>query len=164
MRIQVFVKPYVRKYIAYKHPKTLTFHRKNIYAMLFFAEWKYRERVCYTNDAIHKLSDVIYIELSQQQWTDQRLKKEPKPVVYIAFNKIIRDFFFQDFFQFMDISYYAKLKTDSKTEIREIAQAWIDMLQLSDDEMSIETLLRTYRRYRDKTEEEILDIIDQLDI
>jgi hypothetical protein len=132
--------------------------------MLFFAEWKYRERVCYSNDAIHALSKSIYIELSEQQWKDQCLKKDPKPIVFIAFNKIIRDFFFQDFFQFMDISYYAKLKTDSKTEIREIAQAWIDMLQLSDDEMSIETLLRTYRRYRDKTEEEILDIIDQLDI
>lgn len=62
------------------------------------------------------------------------------------FNRWIQGMFIYDFFKFMD----EQIAEKEKYKIKNLAQDYLDMLQISKEEYSIDSLLRMYRRYRNE--------------
>jgi hypothetical protein len=165
MKIEVKISQYLKKYIEYKHPKKITFRRSNIYAMLFFAEWKFRgKQVKNANlGKRYNLNATIDIHISETEWQNQYLKKEPADIVYTSFNRIIRNFFYEEYFIFMDLRLLKKqILNEHDQLIKELAIEFMDKLRLSDDDILLETLLRNYRRYRLNPNLDLYDLIESL--
>ena len=164
MKINVFIRPYLKKYLAYKHPKPIVFSRTNIYAMLFFAEWKFRERFTVEHESKHELTEVIHIHISEANFFAQCLKSEIPSIVHLSFNNFLKDMFFDDFYSYMDKCLAAKTASKSTVEIKSFAERWIDDLQLDDTEILADSLLRSYRRYRQKQENDINQLLKTIGI
>ncbi len=165
MLIEVKVSKFVRKYIQYKNPKQLKLQRTNLFAMLFFAQAKFRDNGKIWNPKKKiVLNDTITIELSEAQWKKQCLKTELQIFHYSAYNKIIRNFFYEDFFTFMDLRLLKKeLLQEDDTLIKELTFEFMRKIDLSDEDISYETLLRNYRRYRNSQYCDLYELLDQLD-
>lgn len=164
MQIEVKVSKFVFKYIIYKNPKSIKLQRTNFFAMLFFAQLKFRGngKIWKPKKNI-KLEESIFIELSDAQWKKQCLKIKADIVHYSAYNKIIRNFFYEEFFTFMDLRLLKKeLLQDDDTLIKELTFEFMRKIDLSDDDISYETLLRNYRRYRNTEHCDLYELLDQL--
>lgn len=164
MKIEVYVSRYIKKYIEYTHPKPITFKRTNVYAMLFFAQRKFNGGESRTiNSSRTNLNDVIYIHLSTTQFLYQRMKGKTTLTDYVAFNNIVRDFFYKDFFNYMDFRLFRKkLVENDNRQIKDIVQDYMTKLCLSDDDILLETLLRNYRRYRTDPNIDLYELIESL--
>lgn len=165
MQIEVKVSKFVRKYIIYKNPKSIKLQRSNFFAMLFFAQLKFRGNgKVWEPKRKTKLDESIFIEMSDAQWNIQHIKKEANIVHFSAYNKMIRNFFYEDFFGFMDLRLLKKeLLQDDDTLIKELTFEFMRKIDLSDEDISYETLLRNYRRYRNTANCDLYELLDQLD-
>lgn len=164
-KIKVKVSRYVRKYIEHKHPRKLQLRRTNLYAMIFFAEWKFRGTEVKTANfgKRHNLNDEIIIYATDDTWKNQYIKKEPSDIVFTSFNKIIRNFFYEEYFTFMDLRLLKKeLLQEHEQLIKELALEFMLKLSLSDDDIMLETLLRNYRRYRLNPNLDLYELIESL--
>ena len=164
-KIKVRISRFCKKYIEYKHPKKLTLKRTNLYAMLFYAEWKFCGKDIRTTNfgKRHNLNDEIIIYVSEDNWKRQRIKKEPTDITYTSYNRIIRNFFYEEYFTFMDLRLLKKeLLQEHEQLIKELALEFMTKLLLSDDDINLETLLRNYRRYRLNPNLDLYELIDSL--
>ena len=164
-KIKVKVSRYVRRYIEYKHPRKLQLRRTNLYAMIFFAEWKFRGTEVKNPNfgKRHNLNDEIIIHATDDTWKNQYIKKQPSDIVYTSFNKIIRNFFYEEYFTFMDLRLLKKeLLQEHEQLIKELALEFMHKLSLSDDDIMLETLLRNYRRYRLNPNLDLYELIESL--
>ncbi|MDI9870560.1 hypothetical protein [Flectobacillus roseus] len=135
--------------------------------MLFFAQAKFRKNGYKTNPDAKKnfpLDDAIYIEVSESQWVMQRLKSIFYDYQHAYFNKIVRDLFYQEYFEFMNLRYLKKVLThDDESQIKDLTFEFMLKLDLSEDDYSSETLLRNYRRYRNSDSCDLYDLLEAID-
>ncbi len=164
MKIKVSVTPCNLKYIEYMKPKGLKVKRQEFYYALWNHQRKFRggENVKKFNDKIY--SSTISFNCSLATWLRQSIKGNEDAVMIIGFNKMIRDLFYQYFFFFMNERLILKLALNRDSQqIREFAIEFMAKLNLSEEDINLETLLRNYRRYRETPNLGLYDLIDSLD-
>ncbi|MES2517500.1 MAG: hypothetical protein V4585_05310 [Bacteroidota bacterium] len=184
MQIEVAVTPVNLKFILSQNKAKLKVGRHSLYFLIYFAQRKYRDGNESTktkiptiktkkknsdnelvDECLHKLkySKKLTFNCSMSHWLKLRMKGSETVIVVTSFNKIIRDFFYQDFFQFMNNRLLAKeLLSLNLTEIKQFAIEYMAKLSLSDDDINLETLLRNYRRYRLNPNLDLYELIESL--
>ncbi|MEA5458668.1 hypothetical protein VB796_06455 [Arcicella sp. LKC2W] len=184
MLIEVAVTPVNEKFIRSKHPDNIKIGRHSLFFMIYLAQRKFRDGHESTKTKIPlvkpkklivinqkqedttpviKYSSKITFKCSAVQWLRLCLKGPETVIVITSFNRIIRDFFYQDFFNYMNLRVLAKeLLTIDSQEIKGFALEYMQKLRLSDDDIMLETLLRNYRRYRLNPNLDLYELIESL--
>lgn len=146
-------------------PKGLKVKRQEFY----YALWNHQRKFRGGEDNVRKFNQKLYsstisFSCSLTMWLKQCIKGKEDPVMIVGFNKMIRDLFYQYFFFFMNERLLLKtaLHRDNQ-QIREFGIEFMDKLNLSDEDIMLETLLRNYRRYRDNSTISLYELIATLD-
>ena len=184
MHIEVAVTPVNEKFIRSHHPNNITINRHSLFFLIYFAQRKFRDghestktkiplvkakksKVAIVSvvdpEPVIKYSSKITFQCSSVQWLRLCLKGAETVIVVTSFNRIIRDFFYQDFFNYMNLRVLAKelLSLDSR-EIKGFVIDYMTKLSLSDDDIDLQTLLRNYRRYRENPLLDMYQLIERL--
>lgn len=148
-----------------QNPKWQKVNRSNIFFRVYLGDKKYYEKKNQKKIAVDevKYCKEIQFNCSMLLWLKLRMKKEDSNIVITSFNKFLRDLFYQDFFNYMNLHILAKelLHRDSD-QIKEYAMNYMDKCNLSDDDIDLQTLLRNYRRYREDKNIDLYEFLEQL--
>lgn len=165
MQISVRISQVNLKFIQSQVGDKISIGRRSIYFLLYLAERKYRDG---NESADTPIDDVLYsthiqFDCSLSQWLKLRIKGNDANIVVTSFNRLVRDFFYQDYFQFMNVKLLEReIKGCHSLEIKGFAQDYMDKLSLSDDDIDLQTLLRNYRRYRLSPNSDLYTLIESL--
>lgn len=164
MQVQVKVSRLNLKYLEFSRPKGIRLIRSDEIGMMFLAQLKFRGGESERNmKAKHNLIYTYIIRVPDKTWYNQYIKKDPQHVALSAFNRHVRNKFYQDFFKFMDLKLLKKeLLKRYDILIKDFALQFMAKLTLSDDDILLETLLRNYRRYRLNPDLDIYELIESL--
>jgi hypothetical protein len=138
--------------------------RQSLFFLIYLAQRKFRDGHLDHNSPIQiKYYEIMTFKCSLFQWTKLRIAGIDSNIVITSFNKIIRNFFYEDFFRYMDLMLLKMIiLEDTEQRIKDFALNYMEKLNLSDDDILLETLLRNYRRYRLNPDLDIYDLIDSL--
>jgi hypothetical protein len=164
MQVQVKVSRLNLKYLEFSRPKGVRLIRSDEIGMMFLAQLKFRGGESERNmKAKHNLVYTYIIRVPDKTWYNQCIKKDPQHVAIAAFNRHVRNKFYQEFFIYMDLKLLKKeLQKRYETLIKDFAFQFMAKLNLSDDDILLETLLRNYRRYRTNPDLDLYELIDSL--
>jgi hypothetical protein len=164
MEIKVRVTSVNKKFMLSKPNKLIKVGRQSLYFLVYLAQRKFRDGHESQIIPIHaKYNDEIIFKCSEIRWIMLRIKGNDTNNIISGFNKIIRNFFYEDFFRYMDLMLLKMIiLEDTEQRIKDFALNYMEKLNLSDDDILLETLLRNYRRYRLNPDLDIYDLIDSL--
>ena len=165
MQIYVRISNVNLKFIQSQVGDKISVSRRSIYFLLYLAERKFRDGNESSDTPIDNVlySTQIQFDCSLSQWLKLRIKGKESNIVITSFNRMVRDFFYQDFFQFMNVKLLEReIKGYHTLEIKGFAEDYMQKLSLSDDDIDLQTLLRNYRRYRLNPNSEIYALIESL--
>lgn len=168
MNIEIQVSPYIQKYLEAKNPSGLKLKRKNIYAMIFFAQYKYVRAGKRKVKKVHSpfqnaLTAKINIEVSEDDFVRQRMKKEVKLEHCVGFHSAMREFFYQDFFEYVNLRLLDTILRSKQSQIKGLIKQFMEANSLTEEEIKLETLIRNYGRYRANKTIDIYELISQLE-
>jgi hypothetical protein len=165
MEINVNVTSVNKKFMMSKPCKLRKVGRQSLYFLIYLAQRKFRDGHLDQKSPIQiKYNQMITFKCSLFQWTKLRIAGLDSNIVITSYNKIIRNFFYEDFFRYMDLMLLKMLLLkDTEQQIKLFALNYMDKLNLSDDDILLETLLRNYRRYRLNPDLDIYDLIELLE-
>lgn len=165
MEIKVNVTAVNKKFILSKSPKLRKVGRQSLYFLIYLAQRKFRDGNITHNIPVQlKYNQTVIFKCSLFQWTKLRIAGIDTNIVITSYNKIIRNFFYEDFFEFMNSRFLKKELLGLQEQlIKEFAIDYMEKLSLSEDDIMLETLLRNYRRYRLNTKLDLYELIDSLD-
>lgn len=153
MKIRMPLERYLVKYLKVIHPEVIKIERVDFLGMLVFAHIKYR-RTSGKSGILHKKSnlvDKIDVEIPFPKWVRFALFSDIEHS-YEGFNRCIHDFFYKSYYEFMwqekRLNNYEVLIGMKKKKIRDLTLDFMKVYDLSELDISIETLLRNYRRKR----------------
>ncbi len=155
MILEVKIDSYLKKYLVSRGQGVIHIRKNNFFGMLLLAHIKYRDkRFCFSSrNKRFSLNDTIQAEIGSVDFKERRIKSViigDKECYNFAQN--IRDFFFQDFFNHMNL----QVAKNPDMQIKQLTEAFKDKLNLSEDDISTDTLLRVYRRYRASAEYKLM--------
>lgn len=152
MRIDIPIEPYLKKYLDVRHP-VIKIQRSDFIGMLAYAHLKYRKPSPHQHLS-SKLISKVSIEIPFSKWVRLSLYND-REWSYIGFNNCIHDFFFMEYYQYMDtelrFNELEQLLGKKKLKIVDLTKQFMALFDLSEEDISIETLLRNYRRRRMNT-------------
>jgi hypothetical protein len=165
MNITVKVTSVNLKFINSKSVKLRRVNRNSLYFLIYLAQRKFRDGNVNTKTEpdLHKYNATLKFSCSLSKWLALRLKGAESEIVITSYNKIIRNFFYEDFFEYMNKRMLAKhILSLQNEQVKQYAEAYMEKLSLSDDDISLETLLRNYRRYRENEAIDLYLLIESL--
>ncbi len=165
MKISVRVSNVNQKFIRYQVGDEISVNRRSLYFQIYLAQRKYRDGNNLKLSPIleAQYSNYIQFECSFVRWAKLCIKGPDLSIVVTSFNRMVRDFFYQDYFQYMNIRLLEReIKGFHSIDIKNFAEDYMHRLNLSDDDIDLQTLLRNYRRYRLNPNSDLFRLIESL--
>ena len=163
MEIKIKVAPFVKKFLLHKS-RGLVLNPKNIYTMIFFAQYKYISSSDRKNREIkgrYNLCEEMAIKTSLANWIRQRFKKEVTANCNLSFHFVMRELFYQDFFEYVNLRLLESKISSNDMTINRIIESYMTDRNLTDEDIKLETLARNYRRYRAESDIDINALIQK---
>lgn len=167
MELQIWVNPFIRKYLEVINPDGIKLKTSNIYAMIFFAQYKYvrtknKKSKYYSNKNL-RLTAKIKIDISESDFVKQRMKKAVTLDCCRSFHTCVRELFYQNFFEYVNLRISNRASKGLEFKIKKTVLQFVLDYNLSEDEIKIETLIRNYGRYRASNNIDIYQLINTLE-
>ena len=163
MKYLIRTEKYIQKYLIYKGCEVILIRKSNFFGMLLLAHMKYRDKNWKKScrNRYFKFDAVIEAEISNSDYHQERMKTvQIRKATAFNFTQNMRDIFFQDFFQYMNMRLCVKEVRNGNELIVKMVDDYYKLLNMSEDDISSETLVRVYRRHRAKNNEELETLLD----
>ncbi|MCR9064495.1 MAG: hypothetical protein NXI00_11050 [Cytophagales bacterium] len=143
MKLTFLLEEYLYKYYVKRFDVETSLIRKSIPGMLALGQSKNYMPI--RNVDIEKLTCEVYFTVSFKKLLRLRINS-PSENALKGFNANIRGLFYDEYFEFMD----ERSTYMSDEQLIVISRDFMDKYSLSEDDVNVQTLLRNYRRYRNK--------------
>lgn len=140
MKVEFRLQPYLYKYYKRRWDVETNMVRTSVVGMLAFGQIKNRNRN--SRDNIKGLTKSVWL-CSTTEIKFRNSIKRPRKFAIGGFNANIRNLFYDEYFVYMDTC----LELDDYTPKTEHTRGFMDKYDLSEDDVSSQTLLRNYTRY-----------------
>lgn len=147
------------KFLEYIRPNGIRIKKEDEIGMQLLAYMKYPER--YDEREHPELIYKYIVRIPDAMWYQFRLKRVGENFIDSSFENYVRKQFYQFFFNYMNFKILDKIvKRNRNFQIKLLIADFMKELSLSDNEISLETLIRNYHRYRANPDVMINSFID----